>query len=79
MTTAAQTESQARALTVDEFCHQYRIGRTTFYLQVRLGHLRVRKIGKRSLIATEDAEAWFRTLDVAEPASPASASINSNR
>ncbi|MCK1542043.1 helix-turn-helix domain-containing protein [Bradyrhizobium sp. 179] len=79
MKPAAQKQAQARALTVDEFCREYRIGRTTFYQQVRLGHLRVRKIGKRSLIATEDAEAWFRTLDVAEPASLASAPINSNR
>ncbi len=54
--------SSAKAYSVSEFCRQYSIGRTTVYTEVKAGRLRLRKAGKRSLIASEDAEAWIDSL-----------------
>lgn len=68
MSTVEQTALPKRALTVAEFCRCYRLGRTSFYQQVRLGRLKVRKIGTRSLVAIEDAEAWFQGLSAESPA-----------
>lgn len=69
MSTDEQQALPKRAFTVSEFCRYYRLGRTSFYQQVRLGHLRVRKIGTRSLVATEDAESWFQRLSAEQVAS----------
>ncbi|WP_339032654.1 helix-turn-helix domain-containing protein [Bradyrhizobium symbiodeficiens] len=51
-----------RALTVKEFCHQYGIGQTQFYEEVKEGRLPVRKVGRKSLVARDDAEIWLRSL-----------------
>ena len=45
------------ALTVNEFCSTCSIGRTSFYELVKAGHIRVIKMGRRTLVpATEVAE-----------------------
>ena len=49
-------------MTVNEFCHQHSLGRTTFYNEVRAGRLHVVKRGRRTLIARADAEAWLNAL-----------------
>ena len=64
------TATQPRALSVEQFCERYNIGKTTAYAQIREGRLRLRKIGKRSVIAVEDAEIWFRNLRTVDPDSP---------
>ena len=64
------TATQPRALSVEQFCEQYNIGKTTAYAQIREGRLRLRKIGKRSVIAVEDAEIWFMNLRTVDPDSP---------
>ena len=51
-----------RAFSIDEFCRRYGIGRTTAYAEISAGRLRRRKVGKRSLIAEDDAEAWLDSL-----------------
>jgi len=51
-----------RAFNVGEFCRRYGIGRTTAYAEIAAGRLRRRKVGKRSLIAEDDAEAWLNSL-----------------
>lgn len=51
-----------RALTVKEFCHQYGIGQTQFYEEVKEKRLTVRKVGRKSLITRDDAEIWLRSL-----------------
>jgi hypothetical protein len=51
-----------RAMSLAEFCQRYDIGRTKAYEEIKLGRLRVRKCGKRSLITEDDAEDWLRCL-----------------
>jgi excisionase family DNA binding protein len=49
-------------LTVAEFAEAYGLGRTSVYAEIKKGVLRARKAGARTLISSEDAEAWFRAL-----------------
>jgi excisionase family DNA binding protein len=51
-----------RAFSIGEFCSNYGLGRTKTYDEIRKGRLRGRKIGKRTLIARDDAESWLRRL-----------------
>jgi hypothetical protein len=44
--------------TVDSFCGDFGIGRSTFYAEVRAGRLRAFKIGDKTAVAGEDALAW---------------------
>jgi excisionase family DNA binding protein len=50
------------AWSINEFCDRFGLGRTTVYEQIKLGRLRARKIGKRTIITHEDVEAWLRNL-----------------
>lgn len=54
--------SRQTAMTVQEFLSWARIGRTKFYKEVNAGRLTLRKVGTRSLVAVEDAQAWFDGL-----------------
>ena len=56
-----------RAFSIEEFCRRYGVGRTTAYAEMKAGRLRRRKVGKRSIIAEEDAEAWFHALPIVIP------------
>jgi hypothetical protein len=49
-------------LTVPETLQMIGIGRTRFYEEVRAGRISVRKIGRRSIVLTEDARAYLRNL-----------------
>lgn len=51
-----------RAYSIVEFCAAYNLSRSLAYLEVGAGRLRVRKVGRRTLIAAEDAENWFASL-----------------
>ena len=51
-----------RAFSIGEFCSEYGLGRTKTYDEIKKGRLRGRKIGKRTLIARDDAESWLRRL-----------------
>jgi excisionase family DNA binding protein len=53
------------ALTIREFCDAYHVSLPTYYRQIRTGRLRAVKIGKRVLIPTANAEAWFAALPAA--------------
>lgn len=53
-----------RTLSIGEFVQQYGVGRTTTYEEIKSGRLRARKIGKRTIIDVEDAEAWLRNLPI---------------
>ena len=50
------------ALTVPQFCEAFALGRTKTYELIRAGDLVMKKVGRRSLITRESAEAWFRRL-----------------
>jgi excisionase family DNA binding protein len=50
------------AFTVDEFCGWARIGRSKFYQEVQEGRIRLRKIGRKSVITYSDASTWLSNL-----------------
>jgi excisionase family DNA binding protein len=57
---------QRRVMSISEFCQRYGIGRTTVYEEIKHRRLRARKVGKRTLIAEDDAEGWLRRLPIVE-------------
>jgi hypothetical protein len=61
---SSRRDAQRMASTVDEFCERNHICRETAYGQIRTGRLRARKVGKRTLIFTEDEAAWRDSLPV---------------
>jgi excisionase family DNA binding protein len=48
--------------TLPEFCERHSLSRSAAYREIRDGRLRVTKVGRRTLIARIDAEAWLKTL-----------------
>ncbi len=52
-------------LTIAEFCELSRIGRTKAYYLLADKHLSPIKVGKRTLIDREKAEAWLRSQPAA--------------
>ena len=61
------SEKILRAFGIKEFCRRYSVGRTTAYAEMKAGRLQRRKVGKRSIIAQEDAEAWLHGLPIVTP------------
>jgi hypothetical protein len=54
--------SLQRAMSISAFCQIFDIGRTSTYAEIRAGRLKVRKVGRRTLIGDDDAEEWWRSL-----------------
>jgi hypothetical protein len=50
---------EPRAYSIREYCDPSGIGRSQAYVEIANGRLRIRKVGRRTIIAVEDAEAWF--------------------
>jgi excisionase family DNA binding protein len=63
----SQIAASPRAFSIDEFCRRYGVGRTTAYAEITAGRLRRLKVGKRSLITEDDAEAWLEGLSSIRP------------
>jgi excisionase family DNA binding protein len=61
-----QRRTQQRAMSIAEFCERYGTGRTTTYQEIKMGRLRARKCGKRTIISEDDAEEWLRRLPLLE-------------
>jgi excisionase family DNA binding protein len=59
---ARSSRVTARAFPIAEFCRAYGIGRTTAYQEIAAGRLRAVKVGQRTLIASDAAEAWLAAL-----------------
>lgn len=55
-------DDRPTAFSVRQFCEMHAIGRTTFYEEVKYGRLRIRKLGKRTLVLREEAERWVGAL-----------------
>jgi excisionase family DNA binding protein len=51
-----------RAFSVGAFCRRYGIGRTNAYAEIAVGRLRAVKVGRRTLIPHDAAEAWLAAL-----------------
>lgn len=52
------------ALSIVEFCFWAGISRSHFYREVSCGRIKVRKIGRRSVVTVDDSLAWLRNLPV---------------
>jgi hypothetical protein len=50
------------AYSVNRFCKDFGIGRSLAYREIAAGRLRIRKVGRRTLIAGSDAVSWFEAL-----------------
>jgi hypothetical protein len=61
-----QRRALQRAMSLSQFCERYGPGRTKAYEELKSGRLRARKVGKRIIIAEDDAEDWLRRLPVIE-------------
>ncbi len=57
-----ERQPDKRALTVDEFGEIYGPGRTTTYEEIRTGRLKALKLGRKTLIPRESADAWLAAL-----------------
>lgn len=51
-----------RLLSVQEATFTYGIGRSKFYQEVAAGRIRLRKLGRRALVGSDDMEAWAAGL-----------------
>jgi hypothetical protein len=58
-------QDSKRAFDIASFCRRYGVGRTRVYEEIRLGRLRVRKLGRKTLVAEDDAEDWLENLPTA--------------
>ena len=56
------SDGSKAAMTVDEFCGWASIGRSKFYQEVAEGRIRLRKIGRKSVITLTDANKWLDDL-----------------
>lgn len=54
--------SNAGAMTIIDFCKWAGIGRTAAYEEINRGRLKIRKCGRRTLVPTEEAVAWLKSL-----------------
>ena len=54
------TESEKRALTMDELCERYGWTRTTAFAAIKEGDLASFKIGRRRLVPVDEAERFMR-------------------
>lgn len=57
-----ETRAPVGALSVNELCRQYSIGRTFFYEELKAGRLVAHKAGAKTLVAVAEAERWFASL-----------------
>jgi len=51
---------EPRLLTIPDFVSIYRISRTAVYREIAADRLQITKVGKRTYIATDDAETWLK-------------------
>jgi hypothetical protein len=57
--------SLSAAMTIDQFCRSYCVGRTKAYGELKSGRLVARKLGAKTIILRDDAEKWLRSLPAA--------------
>jgi hypothetical protein len=57
-----QRRAAKRAMSLQDFCQSYDIGRTKAYEEINQGRLKARKAGRRTIITADDAEDWLSRL-----------------
>jgi len=55
-------EAEKRAFSIAEFCSRYGIGRTSAYAEIKANRLSIVKVGARTLVLADAAEAWLKNL-----------------
>lgn len=56
------TMNNTGAMSVNDFLAWASIGRTKFYEECAAGRLRIRKIGRKTVVTMADAQAWLDAL-----------------
>ena len=59
---SAQNNDDRIAYSVHDSTRVSGVGRTTTFNAIRAGHLKVRKLGRRTLILKKDLEEWLNSL-----------------
>lgn len=62
MSDLQNAQSDRRVLTVAEFVRGYGVSTSSFYRMRAAGLIPTRKVGARTVILRDDAEAWFASL-----------------
>ena len=57
----------ARAYSVEDFMHVFRVGRTFVYQEIREGRLKGVKLGAKTLIPRDAADAWLASRPAIAP------------
>jgi excisionase family DNA binding protein len=53
-----------RALSVEQAAKAAGVGRTLLFEEIRKGRITARKVGRRTIITTDDLDAWLKSLPV---------------
>lgn len=56
------TTEQCGAMSIEDFCRWAGIGRSLAYKEIEAGRLRIKKVGRRTLVTLEAARAWLASL-----------------
>ncbi len=60
-----QAMSSKKAFTIPEACTLAGVGRSRLYLEIKEGRLTARKVGRRTIIRSEDLDRWLDQAPVA--------------
>jgi len=52
--------SEKLAYTIAELCQVVGISRATIYKEIKAERLRIRKVGKRTLVPADEVRAWLK-------------------
>lgn len=56
------TPNEFGAMSIETFCELVGIGRSLAYREIDAGRLKIRKVGRRTLITREAASNWLSSL-----------------
>lgn len=56
------TMEQYGAMSIEDFCRWAGIGRSMAYKEIEAGRLRIKKVGRRTLVTMDVARAWLASL-----------------
>jgi excisionase family DNA binding protein len=58
-------ENPKRAMSVEEAAKAAGVGRTLLFEEIRKGRITARKVGRRTIIMTDELDAWLNALPTA--------------
>ncbi|WP_454628445.1 hypothetical protein [Bradyrhizobium cenepequi] len=65
---ADQPAATDGAMSIDEFCRRYCVGKTKAYAEAKAGRLQMLKIGSKTVVARAEAQRWLNSLPTASAA-----------